>query len=186
MRAQGSPFRRAMWFALFVASMAVLPAIAGPAKLAPGDPMVPIDADALSGTHSTLPADRAGMPFVAIFGFSQKGGDASARWSHAFVNVLPSRVAIYAIADLSRVPGLFRGFAVAGIRKQASPLQPEHRDHVLLLTRGNPWAQIVPGGSDDDAVIVAVDAAGILFDGCQHVVSPQHPAPSLAIQRRIR
>ena len=77
---------------------------------------------------------------------------------------LPSDVAIYAVADLSRVPGLFRGFAISGIRHEASPTQPEHRDHVLLLTHGKAWSQIVPSGADDDAVIVAVDDKGTVTD----------------------
>jgi hypothetical protein len=35
---------------------------------------------------------------------------------------------------------------------------------VLLLTRANVWSQIVPSGSDDDAVIVAVDKTGTVTD----------------------
>jgi len=77
---------------------------------------------------------------------------------------LRATIAIYAVADLTKVPGLFRGFAVSGIRHDASPTQPEHRDRVLLLTHRNVWSQVVPSGSDDDAVIVAADRNGIVTD----------------------
>jgi hypothetical protein len=138
--------------------------IAAPAKLAPGDAFTPLEADSVTGTHVSLPDDRHGAPFVAIFAFSQKAGDAAEQWSHALYHALPHDVAMYAVADLSRVPGLFRGLAISGIRHDASPGIPEHRDHVLLLTRANVWSQIVPSGSDDDAVIVAVDKTGTVTD----------------------
>jgi hypothetical protein len=35
---------------------------------------------------------------------------------------------------------------------------------VLLLTHANDWSHIVPNGSDDDAVIVAVDRTGTVAD----------------------
>ncbi len=144
--------------------LVTLPAIADPAKLAMGDAFPPMEADSVAGTHVALPRDRRGAPFVAIFGFSRKAGEATARWSHALYKALPPGVAIYAVADLSRVPGLFRGFAISGIRREASPAQPEHRDHVLLLTHANVWSQIVPSGSDDDPVIVAIDQTGTVTD----------------------
>jgi hypothetical protein len=161
---------RSRWFAscalmaLAVTLLVIAPAFADPVKLAAGDPFPPVVADSVAGTHVTLPGDRHGMPFIAIFGFSQKAGEASEQWSRALFKAVPPDVAIYAIADLSRVPGLFRGFAISGIRREASPAQPEHRDHVLLLTRGNFWSQIVPSGSDDDAVIVVVDRTGTVTD----------------------
>jgi len=157
-------FTRYASAAIAVAMLVALPASADPAKLAVGDVFPPIEADSVAGTHVALARDRRGAPFVAIFSFSQRAGEASARWSHALYKALPPDVAIYAVADLSRVPGLFRGFAISGIRHEASPAQPEHRDHVLLLTHGNVWSQIVPSGSDDDAVIVAVDQTGTVTD----------------------
>jgi hypothetical protein len=155
---------RQAWSALAIAVLATLPALADPAKLAVGDAFPTVEADSVSGTHVVLRSDGHGAPFVAIFGFSQKAGEASAQWSHALYKALPPGVEIYAVADLSHVPGLFRGFAVSGIRKEAAPTRPEHRDHVLLLTRANPWSHIVPSGSDDDAVIVAVDKSGLVID----------------------
>jgi len=155
---------RQPWCALAIAVLATLPALGDPAKLAAGQAFPPVEAESTSGTHVVLPADAHGGPFVAIFGFSQKAGEASAKWSHALYGSLPSGVAIYAVADLSHVPGLFRGFAISGIRREASPAQPEHRDHVLILTHANVWSQIVPSGSDDDAVIVAVDKTGVITD----------------------
>ncbi len=161
---------RSRWFtryasaALAVAMLVALPALGDPAKLAKGDAFPPVEADSVAGTHVTLPGDRRGAPFVAIFSFSQRAGEASAQWSHSLYKALPPDVAIYAVADLSRVPGLFRGFAISGIRHEASPAQPEHRDHVLVLTHRNSWSQLVPSGSDDDAVIVAVDPTGTVTD----------------------
>jgi hypothetical protein len=152
------------WSVLAAVTLATLPALADPAKLVTGDAFPPVDAESVAGTHVVLPANRQGQPFVAIFGFSEKAGEASAKWSHALYKALPPRVAIYAVADLSRVPGVFRGFAISGIRKEAAPTQAEHHDHVLLLTRGNDWSRIVPGGSDGDAVIVAVDQTGTIVD----------------------
>jgi hypothetical protein len=149
---------------LLAAALATLPAIADPAKLATGDAFPPLEADSISGTHVDLPGDRHGAPFVAIFGFSQKAGEASAQWSQALAKALPPEVAIYAVADLSRVPGLFRGFAISGIRHESAPAQPEYRDHLLLLTRPNVWSQLVPSGSEDDAAIVAVDKTGTVKD----------------------
>jgi hypothetical protein len=153
-------FTRYASAALAVALLVTLPAIADPAKLATGDVFPPIEADSVVGTPVALPGAHRGAPFVAIFSFSQKAGEASAQWSHALYKAVPPAVAIYAVADLSRVPGLFRGFAISGIRHEASPAQPEHRDHVLLLTHRNVWSQIVPSGSDDDAVVIAVDQTG--------------------------
>jgi hypothetical protein len=150
--------------ALAVAMLVALPAIADSAKLAAGEVFPSIEADSIAGTHVALPSEHRAAPFVTIFSLSQKAGEASARWSHALFKALPPAVAIYAVADLSRVPGLFRGFAISGIRHEASPAQPEHRDHVLLLTHGNVWSQIVPDGSDDDVVIVAVDQTGRVTD----------------------
>lgn len=158
------------WFAGYAsASLAVtmlltLAAPADPAKLTKGDPFPSLEAESVSGTPVALPGDRRGTPFVAIFGFSRKAGEATKRWSHALYKSLPRDVAIYAIADLSRVPGLFRGLAISGIRHEASPAQPEHGDHVLLLTHKNDWSQLVPSGSDDDAVIVAVGRTGTVTD----------------------
>jgi hypothetical protein len=157
-------FTRYASAALAIAMVVTLPAIADPAKLAKGDAFPATEADSVAGTHVALPGDHRGAPFVAIFGFSRKAGEASARWSHALYKALPADIAIYAVADLSRVPGLFRGFAISGIRREASPEHPEHRDHVLLLTHGNIWSQVVPSGPDDDAVIVAVDQAGTVTD----------------------
>jgi hypothetical protein len=157
------------WFtvagATLVAALLVMfPALAEHAKLAAGDAFPALQADSVAGAPVALPGDRRGAPFVAIFGFSRKAGEASAQWSHALYKAVPPAVAIYAVADLSSVPGLFRGFAISGIRHEASPAQPEHRDHVLLLTHPNVWSQIVPSGSDDDAVIVAVDSMGTVTD----------------------
>ena len=157
-------FTRSASAALAIGMLAIAPAIANPTKLAAGEAFPPQEADSVAGTHVALPGDRRGTPFVAIFGFSRKSGDAEAQWSHALYKALTPDVAIYAVADLSRVPGLFRGLAISGIRHEASPSQPQHRDHVLLLTRGNVWSQIVPSGSDDDAVIVAVDKSGTVSD----------------------
>jgi hypothetical protein len=150
-------------FALF-AIVTAASATAEPAKLTIGSPFPVLDADTLAGPRATLPADRHGAAFVAIFGFSRNAGEAAAKWSHALHTALPATIAVYAVADLSHVPGIVRGFAVAGIRNEASPVQPEHRDHVLLLTRANAWGQIVPPGAADDAVIVAVDDAGTVVD----------------------
>jgi hypothetical protein len=161
---------RVRWFARYASAVLIVALLAGgtatadPVQLAAGDAFPALEADSVAGTHVALPADRRGAAFVAIFGFSQKAGEAAAQWSHALYKALPPDVAVYAVADLSRVPGLFRGFAVSGIRREASPAQPEHRDHVLLLTRGNVWSQIVPSGSADDAVIVAVDQSGTVTD----------------------
>jgi hypothetical protein len=157
-------FKRYASASLAVAMLVTLAAIAEPAKLAAGDPFPLVDADSVAGTHVALPGDRHDAAFVAIFAFSRKAGDAAAHWSHALYKTVPSDVAIYAVADLSHVPGLFRGFAVSGIRHEASPAQPEHGGHVLLLTRRNVWSQIVPSGSDDDAVIVVVDRTGTVTD----------------------
>jgi len=157
-------FARCAGASLAVATLVTLAAFADPAKLAMGDPFPPVEADSVAGTHVALPGDRQGAAFVAIFAFSQKAGDAAAHWSHALYKTLPSDVAIFAVADLSHVPGLFRGFAVSGIRQEASPAQPEHGGHMLLLTHRNDWSQIVPSGSDDDAVIVAVDRTGTVTD----------------------
>jgi hypothetical protein len=157
-------FARYVTGALALAVLVALPAIADPAKLVPGDVFPATEADSVAGTHVALPAGQRGTPFVAIFSFSRKAGEASARWSHALYKTLPPDVGVYAVADLSRVPGLFRGFAISGIRREASPAQPEHRDHVLLLTHANVWSQIVPSGSDDDAVIVAVDLTGTVTE----------------------
>jgi hypothetical protein len=150
--------------ALAVTALATLPALAEPTKLAAGDAFPPVEADSISGKHVMLPRDLHGAPFVVVFAFSQRAGAACARWSHALNTAVPRGVAIYAVADLSHVPGIFRGFAISGIRNEASPTEPEHRDHVLILTRANVWSQIVPSGSDDDAVIVAVDKAGTVSD----------------------
>jgi hypothetical protein len=154
----------ALTLPVFLDLLVTATALADPAKLTAGSAFPPVEADSVAGTHVVLPDDCRGTAFVAIFAFSQKAGDAAAQWSHALYKALPLDVAVYAVADLSHVPGLFRGFAVSGIRHDASPTQPEHRDHVLLLTRRNNWSQIVPSGSDDDAVIVAVDRAGIVTD----------------------
>jgi hypothetical protein len=148
---------RSIATALALTVLATVPAFADPAILAPGDTFPALAAGSVSGAHVALPADVHGAPFVAIFGFSQKAGEATAKWSRALDTTLPPSIAIYAVADLSHVPGLFRGFAIRGIRKAASPTQPEHRNHLLLLTDKNDWSQIVPRGSDDDAVIVEVD-----------------------------
>jgi hypothetical protein len=153
-----------LWLLLVVAALATLPAFADAPKLAVGDAFATVDADSVAGGHVVLPADRHGAPFVAIFAFSQKAGEVSAKWSHALYHALPSSIAIYAVADLSHVPGLFRGFAFSGIRKETAPMEPHYREHVLLLTRGNVWSSIVPSGSDDDAVIVAVDSNGTITD----------------------
>jgi hypothetical protein len=150
--------------AIAVALVATGPLAADPAKLAAGDPFPTVDAESVTGTHVALPVDTHGESFVVVFGFSQRAGEAAARWSHALYAALPPAVAVYAVADLSRVPGLFRGFAVSGIRREASPATPQHRDHVLLLLRANDWSKIVPSGSDDDAVIVAVDRTGAVAD----------------------
>jgi hypothetical protein len=152
--------RRYIHAGLAVATLAGAAALAAPAKLAAGDPFPILDTHSVTGTHVVLPAASHDVAFVAILAFSQKAGDESAKWSHALYKALPSDVGIYAVADLSHVPGLFRGFAIGGIKKQASPMQPEHRNHVLLLTAKNDWSQIVPSGSDDDAVIVEVDHDG--------------------------
>ncbi len=138
--------------------------LADPAKIAAGDAFPLVDAQSLTGTAVHLPADRQGRPFVAIFGFSRGSGDHIAQWSHTLHATLPSPVAVYGIADLSHVPGLFRGFAVSGIRKQASAEHPEHDQFVLLLTKANSWQDLVPAGAADDAVVVAVDAKGTVLE----------------------
>jgi hypothetical protein len=154
------------WFARFAsASLAIalvtsIPVLADPARLAAGDEFPSVEADSIAGTHIALPDDRRGAPFVAIFAFSRKAGDAEAKWSNALYKTLATNIAIYAVADISSVPGLFRGLVISGIRHNASLAQSEHRDRVLLLTHSSPWPQIVPSGSDDDAVIIAVDRSG--------------------------
>ena len=155
-------FALAAWCVFALATLGTRPALSAPAKLATGDVFPLVDADSISGTHVELPADTHGAPFVAIFGLSPKAGEASAKWSQALYNALPAGFPIYAIADLSRVPGLFRGFAISAIRKEAAPAKPEYRDHLLLLTRANGWSSIVPSGSNDDAVVVTVDKSGMV------------------------
>ncbi len=135
-----------------------------PPHLAAGDAFPLVDAQSLTGKVVRLPDDRKGRPFVAIFGFSRGSGDRIAQWSHTLHEKLAPSIAIYAVADLSHVPGLFRGFATGGIRKQASPLHPEHDQFVLIMTKSNPWQDIVPNGGGDDATIVAVDANGSVLD----------------------
>jgi hypothetical protein len=156
-------YASALLLAATVAMLFTRPALADPAKLAPGAAFPTLEGDSVGGTHVTLPSDRRGAPFVVIFGFSQKGGDASTQWGEAIDKTFPN-VALYAVADLSRVPGLFRGFVVSAIRHEMSSASPEEREHLLLLTHGNVWSQIVPSGSDDDAVIVAVDKTGTVAD----------------------
>jgi hypothetical protein len=158
--------RRAVFVAALAAMLCHAPnvALADPAKLAVGDAFPALDGASPSGVRLTLPGERAGTPFVMLYANSQKGGDAIALWSHALYKALPASVAIVAVADLSGVPGLFRGFAINGIRKSAPPTQPQHRDQILIVTARNPMGGLVPPGNGDEAVIIAVDAANHIVD----------------------
>jgi hypothetical protein len=153
----------AIFYGLALFATPATPTFADTAKLVAGDKLPVVDAQSLTGSAVRLPEDQKGRPFVAIFGFSRGSGDRIAQWSHTLHAVLPASIDVYAIADLSHVPGLFRGFAIRGIRKQASPIQPEHDRDVLLLIKSNQWQDLVPAGGEDDGVVVATDAAGTIL-----------------------
>jgi hypothetical protein len=154
----------------FVSGLALVPvsfacsAGADTAKLAVGDAFPEIVGSSPAGERIELPGVRAGQPFVVLYANSQKGGDAIALWSHALFKALPATIAVFAIADLSGVPGLFRGFAIKGIRTSVPLTQPQHRDRILVVTARNPMGGLVPAGNGDDAVIIAVDGTGHVFD----------------------
>lgn len=114
-----------------------------------------------NGTAITLPDASAGKITFLVLGFSKQGGDLSGSWerhvSEEFAH--DAHFAVYTVAMLEDMPGMFRGLAKSGIRNGTPPAR---REHVVTSTTGEaPWKQFLGVSDAKVPYLVLLDSAGL-------------------------
>ena len=153
--------------------------------LAPGTAILasdlpPLEADALSGVHVSLPAAAGGKPFVLIVGYDRSAKDAVQRWSHELAKAIGERAIVYAVVDAAGAPGFVHGFIRSDVAKSAPAAQEQHRSNVLVTFDRTGWPGLAPSGAKADPAIVVVDANHAIVFAKREAFSDESLAQALA------
>ena len=114
----------------------------------------------LTGATLQLPSALAGKAAVLVVGFSRKSGDQTARWVKRLAEdaTVSSAVAIYSVAILQEVPGLFRGLVVNGIRNETPRSFWSYS--FVAFSKEAVWKSLVGFERPDDAYLLLIDTQG--------------------------
>ena len=142
------------WFALFAAEAAGY-----------GETMPQTAGETLSGQTVTLAQAVRGQRVVLVAGFSRAGGEGTGAWVKA-VQADPALkgVAVWQVALLAGVPGIFRG-AIRNGMKKGMPEEQQSR-FVVLAQDEAVWRSYFGVTEDNVPYVMLLDAAGkVLWRG---------------------
>jgi hypothetical protein len=128
-----------------------------------GDELPQLEADALDGTHVTLPGAAGDKPFILVVAYDRSAKDATQQWAHELLKAVGARATIYAVIDAAGAPGFVHGLITSDVAKSAPAAQPQHRSNILITFDRAGWPGLAPAGDKHDPAIVVVD-------GSHHVV----------------
>jgi hypothetical protein len=142
-------------------ALALAPAGAQAATALPAD--VHFAGQLLDGTKVVLPDAAAGKPCIVVVGMSRGSADPTERWSTELAKREGDHAAVFSIALLDKVPGLFRGMVVRSLRKQYDLPDGKAPTYFLTSFDGTTLRQVAPTGKDDDPATYVFDAHGKLL-----------------------
>jgi ATP10 protein len=111
----------------------------------------------VSGQPVTLPDQAKGKVAVLVIGFSRGSSSPAGAWATRIKSDFArnSNVAIFRLAFLEEVPHMFRGLAIAGVRKSAGA---DDQDTVVPVFESEAvFKRLVKYWKPDDAYILVVD-----------------------------
>jgi hypothetical protein len=139
---------------------AVVLFLAAFADSAPGETLLRLDGETLTGNRIILPDDARGKTALLVISFSKKGGEAARAWEERFKQDFGTdqRYVIYPIAVLEDAPRFIRGVIQSGIRR-GTPV--EEQDRFVIVVRGEADLKRFVGYSGpDDAYALLIDSRG--------------------------
>jgi hypothetical protein len=139
---------------------AVLLLVACMVAVAPGEALLRLEGQSLSGKPIVLPEDAHGKIALLVIGFTQKGGHATGAWEQRFRKDFGAdqRYAVYPVAELEDAPRLLRGMITGSIRRGTPPAE---QDRFLILFQSEAeLRRFVAFSSPDDAYLLLLDSNG--------------------------
>ncbi len=135
-------------------ALAVSPTTAWP------DPLARTEARTLDGCAFVVPDDLAAHVDILVVGFTRKAGSNTNAWTERLRrDFSPSHgYAVYPVAVLAGVPGLFRSFALNAIRESVPPA--ERGTFLIVDSDENAWRSLAGYRLPDDPYIIVLDRTG--------------------------
>ncbi len=124
-----------------------------------GDALPVLEADALDGTHVSLPSAAGDKPFILVVAYDRSAQGATQQWAHELQRSIGAKAAIYAVIDAAGAPGFVRGLITAAVVKAAPAAQPQHRSNILITFDRAGWTRLTPAGDKHDPAIIVVDGS---------------------------
>jgi len=152
-----------MKLAVAACALALALTSAGARAATPSPADVHFAGQLLDGTKVVLPDAAAGKPCIVVVGMSRGSADPTELWSTELAKREGDRAAIFSIALLDKVPGLFRGMVVRSLRKQYDLPDGKAPSYFLTSFDGTMLRKIAPSGNDDDPATYVFDAHGKLI-----------------------
>jgi len=139
---------------------AVLLVVASIVAVAPGEALLRLEGQSLSGKPVVLPDDAHGKIALLVIGFSKKGGRATDAWGQRFKKDFGAdqRYVVYPVAELEDAPRLLRGMITGSIRRGTPPAEQDR--FLILFQSETELKRFVTFSAPDDAYLLLLDANG--------------------------